>query len=431
MNQPDQPVISPQAGIPDQKSRTHWPSVLQFVFSTLAIIGLWSIAFITLALGLMDRTPGLGSANNSLSLLMISGITFASGLLVTPSAVLSIRRITGRPVTSYPRYPSWIQPRFLIFVLPVVLLSGYLVITQTALSWLLLPPLHVLAVLIPIVWLVYLMVRGLPLGSPQRSWGVFDSGLILGPALILLAELLALASFVIIALVYISSHPDLYNEIMSLFEQLTGVPSTEIVIELLAPYLTSPWTIFAIFVFAAIVVPLIEEALKPIGVWLLAGRNLSPAEGFAAGALCGAGFALFESMAMTSGGVDWVVPVVARISTAVIHIFTTSLMGWALASAWSERRYARLGITYLGVVLLHGTWNGLTLMMTVSGLFLELGQGTQAPFLALIGTLAPFLLSLITILVFIAMLRLNRGFRTASQGETQSKKLTQNSPGVS
>jgi hypothetical protein len=46
MNQPDQPVISPQAGIPDQKSRTHWPSVLQFVFSTLAIIGLWSIAFL-------------------------------------------------------------------------------------------------------------------------------------------------------------------------------------------------------------------------------------------------------------------------------------------------------------------------------------------------------------------------------------------------
>jgi hypothetical protein len=432
MTQPDSPIENPSAAIQYQESGTHWLSVLQFVFSTLAVVGLWGFALLSLALGLMNDAPGSGTLNNTLSLFLISAIAFAGGLLVVPSSVLSLRRITGRQVTSSPRFLSRIRPGRIIFAFPLVLLLGHLVITYTDFSWLLLPALHVLAVLIPISWLLYLLVRGIPLGSPQRSWGVFDSGLVLGPILVLFTELLALAALITFAFIYIFNQPGLYDEIMSLMEELSTVaPSSEAIIQLLTPYLASPWTLFAVLAFAAVVVPLIEEAIKPIGVWLLIGHELSPAEGFAAGALSGAGFALFESLMITSGGTDWAISVVVRISTAIIHIFTASLMGWALVTAWSQKRYIKLGVTYLGVVLLHGTWNGLTLIMTANDLLPQFGQSPVHPLLSTIGTLAPYILGLITIIVFIAILQANHYFRSAGNGDTRVEQNAQNSTGVS
>jgi hypothetical protein len=53
--------------------------------------------------------------------------------------------------------------------------------------------------------------------------------------------------------------------------------------------------------------------------------------------------------------------------TGVIHILTSGLTGWALALAWRERQYLRLGLVYLGVALIHGLWNGLTLLLVFSG----------------------------------------------------------------
>jgi len=431
MTQPDSPIENPSVAIHYQENSTHWPSVLQFVFSTLAIIGLWGFALLSFALGMTDGAQGIGSLDNTLSLFLISAIAFAGGLLVIPSSALSLRRITGRRVTSYPRILAWIRPGLIIFLFPLVLLLGHLVITYTNYSWLLLPALHVLAILIPISWLLSLLVRGLPLGSHQRSWGVFDSGLVLGPLLVLLAELLAIAAFITFALVYVFNQPGLYDEIMSLMDELSTVaPSSETIIQLLAPYLASPWMLFAVLAFAAVVVPLIEEAIKPIGVWLLVGRDLSPAEGFAAGALSGAGFALFESLMITSGGTDWAISVVVRISTAIIHMFTASLMGWALVTAWGQKRYLKLGITYLGVVLLHGTWNGLTLAMTANDLLPQFGQSPNSPILSIIGTLTPYILGTITIILLIAILQTNRHFRNAGNGDTRVDQNSQNNTGI-
>ncbi len=107
---------------------------------------------------------------------------------------------------------------------------------------------------------------------------------------------------------------------------------------------------------------MIEEALKPIGVWLLFGRRLTPAAGFAAGALSGAGYALIESLALTSSGEAWSSLVLARTGTSAVHILTAGLTGWALVLAWQKRRFLPLLLAYLCAVMIHGLWNGLTLM---------------------------------------------------------------------
>jgi hypothetical protein len=140
-------------------------------------------------------------------------------------------------------------------------------------------------------------------------------------------------------------------------------PNEQTILRILGPYVMRPATLLAVLFVAAGIVPLIEETLKPIGLWLLAGRCLTPAEGFTGGILSGAGFALFENLGNASiGGEGWSTLVTVRISTVLLHVLTTGLTGWALASAWSEKRYLRLGLAFAISVVLHGLWNGMAVL---------------------------------------------------------------------
>jgi len=412
MIQQIEPDRMPQTHPQSQKPTTHWPTVLQFSFSVLAIGGLLFFGLLSAAMGFLEVFSYSTSLNASLPLFLTAAGTLASAILILPSAILSLRRILGRSAATYPRGPAWFQPGLLILLFPVVVLLGYLVINQTELAWLILPFLHVLAVIIPVFWLLYMILRGLPLGSPQRSWGVFNSGLVLGPIIVMIIELIAAVVIGILGMFYISSQPGLIDEITALFQDMTTIPSDpEAMIEALAPYLTSPVVILAIFLFVSVIVPLIEEAVKPIGVWLLIGRRLSAVEGFTAGILSGAGFALFENLAMTSTGVDWALPVISRIGTAIMHIFTAGLMGWALVNARREKRYLQLGMTYLLAIFIHGFWNALSILLAVEPLYKEFGLGSVNPVISTLGQVAPFILVLLTLIAFIIMIRLNWQFR--------------------
>jgi hypothetical protein len=142
-------------------------------------------------------------------------------------------------------------------------------------------------------------------------------------------------------------------------------------LELLTEILNNPTTIFFAMSFFSVIVPLIEEALKPIGVWLLAGRNPTPREGFMAGIISGAGYALFENLGNIALGPSWSTLVISRIGTSILHIFTAGIIGYTLALAWKENRYLRLGTAYLLAVIIHGLWNGLAIVSAIAGLNLE------------------------------------------------------------
>jgi RsiW-degrading membrane proteinase PrsW (M82 family) len=114
---------------------------------------------------------------------------------------------------------------------------------------------------------------------------------------------------------------------------------------------------------------MIEEIFKPIGVWFLVGQRISPAQGFGYGVISGAGFALFENLGNTSNGGDaWALLATSRISTLLLHCFTAGLVGWGLASAWTQRRYLRLAATYAIAVLVHGLWNGMAVLSAAPSL---------------------------------------------------------------
>ena len=393
----------------------HWPSVLQFVLTGLVILNLWGGAAILAMIGISGLMIGGvrdSSFTDPLPLFLMAAVMAATGFLLLPSGYYALWRALGWQALDFRPFLAKLQPALWILILPVVLLLGYGASNSSGFAWLLLPPFHLLAVSLPVGWILFLSVRGLPLGSPQRMWGVLSSGLILAPALILILEGIAGLVFLLFVAVSITSHPDLVKELTRLVDWISAAnPSPEAVVEAVKPFVMRPGVIFSILAFGAIVVPLIEEAIKPMGVWLLAGRKISPAAGFAAGAMSGAGYALFESLVLVGDGQQWVSLVVARIGTAAIHIFTSGLTGWALVQVWHKRRYGLLGASYLIAVLIHGLWNALTLVFSFTAMAGLQSMEFQIPYFFELGQVAPFGLVFLALGAFSGLLWANRSLR--------------------
>lgn len=389
----------------------NWLSIFQFGLSTLAVLILWGLALSAALLGLTQRINGMIQGIDDLQLFMsAAGMAFC-GLLLVPSAWYSLAQIIGRPVDHTSRIFQRLRPTLLILAFPLLIGIGYWISQFEAIVWLLLPPIHALAISLPILWLAYLGVRDLPTGSAQRASGVFASGVALAPLIILVAEVIAILVGFATLVVILAMRPELANVVNDLAERMmAAAPSPEIVLRILQPVVSSPGVIFSVLLFGAVIVPLIEEALKPVGVWLLAGRKLAPAEGFAAGVLSGTGYTLVESLFLTTSGQDWAFVTFARIGTGVMHILTAGLVGWALVSAWIQPRtpgrYFRLGAIYLLAVLLHGMWNGLTLT-TVFANLIESSAQSGGIFLQ-IGEVAPYILSGLALAAFLTLLSVNR-----------------------
>ncbi len=351
------------------KSSFHWPSLLQASLTGVAALlafGLTGLLLIGVAPQLFGS--GFSPVVAASSTLMAAGVAFA-GVLTLPSIGFAVMRLMGKPIPDFGR-PLGLPVRTWVIGLSIVALPslwavGAAIASIDALSraaWLLLPVLHVFVIGIPVLLMIQLGRGGLPGGSPQRAWGAFTSGLIIAPAAIIILEILVAAVMIVAAIIYLATQPELLEQLQRFsFDYRYGAISPEEALDRVMPYLVKPAVAFSGLLYIAVFVPLIEEVLKPIGVWLLIGRKLTPIEGFAAGALSGAGYALVENLGASANLEGWAALVVVRAGTAALHIYTAGLMGWALASAWGQRRYIRLGVAYLLAVTIHGLWNALSI----------------------------------------------------------------------
>lgn len=388
---------------------------LQFLLSLLA-----AFLFFTLSAGLVllgvsgwltDLEAGTSTDQATLFLWATGLSTF--GLLVLPSALFALLKWTGRP---YPGLQpgqrlstSMITLVMLVIVFPAALALGWLASQYTWSATIVLPLIHVLAVGIPILWLGLIGLRGLRAGSPQRLWGVFAAGLVLGPAISILLEILAGILIFIAAAIVLSADPELVSAIENLVALAQQAPDPNLVLEYIQPLLTHPWVIGSGVLLIAVITPIVEETFKPIGVYLLLHRRISPAEGFAAGLINGLGFALFESLLVSAGAQEWLSTVLLRAPTAALHGFTTALVGYGLASAFTQKRYLRLAVCYGGAVALHGVWNGLTLLIAGYSIQAELPSFSE---LAAPGftQIIPLLLVLLAGVTFLGIVLFNHRF---------------------
>ena len=231
------------------------------------------------------------------------------------------------------------------------------------------PALTLVAIFSPLLLITGLALRGIDLGPVWRAAEIVGLGLTLGPIIIVSLEIaFALAALVLLAAV-LAAQPETAAELMAIAAELQSVSNPTEIARLAAPYLLRPGVLASLYGFVAILVPIIEEMIKPLGVWFFATRLRSTPEGFGWGALSGGAYALVESLGVTGqGGQGWEMVMAVRASTGLLHITTAALMGWAIASVFREHKFLRLACIYALAVAIHGLWNGSAVAVAIASL---------------------------------------------------------------
>jgi len=345
-------------------------NILMLILSSIGILGLLiRSAYLTFT-GFSSFDPDSGSSQAA-SLLSVLGMLFCAGLLL-PVLVYTVKRLKGQEILllTIPPVKVW-QGAVLFATWVLVVVIGTVLARLFVYGWAGAALLFLLGISLPILSMVWISTGGLPGGSRQRLWSVFGFGMLGATVLAMLLEFMVIGMAALVIGVVVVAHPELRSVIDQIKTLVTNASTgnMEALLTVLAPYISNPLVILSILVFAAVLAPLIEEAIKPAVIWFLGKHLGSPAEGFGLGALCGAGFALLEGlMAASSLSQMWGFGLAGRAAASLMHITSSGLMGWAIASAQLEKRYGRLALIYLLAVSIHGLWNGSVIMVVYGAL---------------------------------------------------------------
>ena len=391
--------------------QTDWLRIGQFTFSLLgAMVLLGSSLISILATVIQESIQPLGvQVGSNLSSYLFAFGMGGMGMLLIPSAFYAGRRLfSARPPLLF-NMRKLARISTLAFAL---ILLGFWI--QNGPSWArgLLPFIHVLANTGAVFWLLGLARNKLPDQSANRFWGTFACGLGLTPLVTFFLEIVILIGISLVWLALMDLVPGFQQDLMDLatqFQQSSG--DLSLLQGALGDLAARPGVLFTLFGYVAFLIPVVEELLKPAAVWLLLRRKPSPWEGFVLGAIAGAGYALFENLTIGSAAEVWTFVTLTRVGTAAVHIFTTGLVGWGLASAFQEKAYGRMFSAYLGAVVLHGVWNGLNILSAVSQF--DAVQARLGPFVIGMADYAPAALVLLGLGSFGGILRANKHFRHA------------------
>jgi hypothetical protein len=402
----------------DKRQRTDPLSVLQLAMSVLAFLAALVIgALLLLTVTINSSGAGLSDLS-SLPIVSYAWVSALVAVLLVPSIIFTSLRLLGNPAGSRPAMRSLGLASACMVFWPVVLFLGFR-LAGSPNAWLVVPPLQILAVGLPI-WFIFELGRwSLPSGSPQRISGLLGVGITLTPILITTIEAILLIVVLTGALFVIGAQPDFIEQLNQLTGQFSGNPAdAQVVDDLTRQALLQPGAITLMLIFIAGLVPVIEEILKSLGMWFLAGKRITPSQGFVAGMICGATFALVESLGISTNfaGADWLSTVIQRFGTGLLHVTATGLTGWGLASAWSEKKYLRLAGCFITAVLLHSIWNIFGLLM---GFTPYLGEEftAQLPVASGLGNVAPYMLIIESIVMLFILLSINRRIRSQMVNE--------------
>ncbi|KAF0111287.1 MAG: hypothetical protein FD147_1038 [Chloroflexi bacterium] len=396
----------------DRPVQTHMPSVAQLVIS---IIGLFSSILTMFALGLLIVVNGsmlevsMPETQQMLFLIWISG---AISLLTLPSLVLSIRRLARKSLPQTNSRKLYVIANLLAPAIVFLIYFGNKAIVSQSLPAVK-AILTVILVTVPLWWFVELGRHHLNSGSPQRQWGLVNFGVYITLPIVIFVELVLIAIGIGIGIAWLMQQPEFTPLWMQMQTELRINPQEfPNILAHLEPLLQKPGVIAAGFFGVAILIPLVEELFKPLALWFFMKRNWSPAEGFTAGLLSGAAFAMVESLTSLSAVPNeaWLVTIIGRVGTGLLHILTTGLIGWALTASWRDGRYLRVGMVYLASVTIHGVWNFFALLF-------GLGPNLNIPTIPSFATLSiasPWILVVIALWMITILFAMNRKLRIES-----------------
>ena len=390
-------------------TKIDWLTIGQLMVGVISCLMTFFLAILLVYLGVSGGLSKANSAMDTTAMFMLAGLITTIGILNIPSVVLAVRSLSGKQFEPAIKTNSFRMASLGLISLPVWLLVGQSITRTTLAAWLL-PWINILALLIPIWWLVEFGRRQLPSGSPQRSWGLISVSLGLTPLITLLAELIVSIIVLLAVFTALSSDPlwmDKFNQLIIQFNQ--SELDSQFFESFYKELLASPLVISAIFLTVGLIMPLMEELLKPLGLWALRKRLLTPAEGFSGGLICGAGFALVESatmIAQNGGGSDWGQMVLLRIGTSLLHMTASGFVGWGLASAWNQKKYGRTLFAFLAATGVHCLWNSLALLVILLPVITS--SRTQVALLQISPGVGAFVMVGILVLLGAALALMNR-----------------------
>lgn len=373
----------------NERNRFDWISLLQAVLSTYVALNAFGLGFAAL-LGIALIPVEMVSDYLQPGLLFSLGLSLiVLGCLLTPSALIGYYQLRRLPIPGWLRFKglrgfNWIYLLFLILILA----AGMLLFAWPEVAANLLPFLSILAICLPILIYINIGTKDITSEHPQRHWGVFAFSLAVTPSLIIFVELFVLSLALVGFSFAASANPELQRILFNLSQQFSNLAEDpESLLLLLRPLLSQPLVVLALFFAFTVIIPIVEEILKTISVWLLSKRIGSAHEGYVVGILSGAGFALMEGLFSLSGfgsGEEWLVLILGRMGGSLLHVFTGGLIGWGLTSTWQEGRGLKYALSFFSSILVHGLWNGIVLCASVLPIIFSDSEHTvlvNAPFI--------------------------------------------------
>jgi hypothetical protein len=389
--------------------------ILLLIFSIIGILGLAGRGIYLSIVGFTTTSLSLRSSPVS-NLFDILGMFFCAALLL-PLLVQCIRKLKGREIRLAKISPIklW-QVAVLIIAWVSTIIFGLVMNSLFKYGWAVATPFFLLGIALPIAALIWIAIGGLPTGSMRRLWATFGIGMIGSTSAALLLEYSLVGIAALAGGILAARNPEWRTILQQIKSQITNSGDVQSLLSTLSPYLANPIVLLLALLFAAVIAPVIEETLKPVALWFFGKRLGSPAEGFALGALCGAGFALLEGT-LAAGGMDQMmgIGIVARLASSLMHITASGIMGWGIASARLEKRYWRLVGAFILSVSIHGLWNG-SVILAVFGALRTTLQSDSPDLLGVLLVLAGIvILGSIFVTIIILLPVFNRRLRPAPQ----------------
>lgn len=348
-NQPNGPYPYPYGGYAPQFLPAPKKDTYRLVIGIISIILLSLTVLIGLFVCLITVLSALVNTSNTLS--SASLLTFVAAFATIGGGVglyFTIRALMGRP-SARVRLPSfWVPLALTAVVLGAGIAQFDLGLPQaTAFMETMETPLLLLTGIMPAIAIFSFTAQRLGFPSTwRRVWMSFLSGMFLATTLALILELVA--SGIISSIL----RADAGN--------LTSVNTS------------NTTQLIAIFATIAIVAPLVEEGLKPLGPLTIMGRIGSAAEAFLLGMAAGLGFAIFETIGyIGQGGADWIATATERVGAGLLQGVGAGMatLGWYYLTRGKgvNQRYLKGFGAIFYAILQHAIFNGSTFLALVPG----------------------------------------------------------------
>ena len=389
--------------------------ILLLVFSIIGILGLAGRGIYLTIVEFTSTNLSL-AADLASSLLDIFGMFFCASLLL-PLLVHCIQKLKGKEIRLAKILPIKVwQVAVLMIAWACMIILGTVLSNLSKYGEAIATPFFLLGIAMPITTLAWIATGGLPAGSVRRLWAAFGIGMVGSTSAAMLMEYSLVGIAALAGGIIAATNPEWRIIFQQIKNQITNAGDVQSLLTTLAPYLTNPVVLLLALLFAAVLAPVIEETLKPAALWFLGKCLSSPAEGFALGAVCGAGFALLEGTLAASGMAQMLgIGLAARLASSLMHITASGIMGWGIASARLEKRYWRLAGTFLLSVAIHGLWNGSVVLAVFGALRFTLQSASPDLLGVLLVAAGIVILGSMLVIIMILLPVFNRRLRPALQ----------------